>query len=110
MTQFVAYFCTGMADAFSKVRIAAAQAAKEATPDQSATLRDLDPRQRRLLELFRKQGSATAAEMATHLKMSPRTLVQLCRDWIAGGFLEYQNAARKNRSYRLGERYHQLAA
>ena len=110
VTQFVGYFCAGMADAFSKVRLAAAQAGKAALSDQSATLRDLDPRQRRLLALFGKQGSATAAEMATHLKMSPRTLVQLCRDWVADGFLEYQNAARKNRSYRLGERYHKLTA
>jgi AraC-like DNA-binding protein len=46
--------------------------------------------------------------MAAHLKMSPRTLVQLCRDWIASGFIEYQNAARKNRSYRLAERFQQL--
>ncbi|MCB1543776.1 MAG: Fic family protein [Rhodoblastus sp.] len=108
VTPFVSYFCAGMADAFTKVRSAAARAGKEATSDQSAVLRDLDPRQRRLLELFRKQGSATAAEMAAHLKMSPRTLVSLCRDWIASGFLEYQSAARKNRSYRLGERFHQL--
>ena len=110
VTPFVSYFCVGMAEAFSKVRIAAMQAGESAEPDQSATLRDLDPRQRLLLPLFRKQGSATSTEMATHLKMSPRTLVQLCREWIDGGFLEYQNAARKNRSYRLGERYHRLAS
>jgi Fic family protein len=108
LTPFVSYFCAGMADAFSKVRNAAARIDKEAAHDQSAVLRELDPRQRRLLELFRKQGSATSTEMAAHLKMSPRTLVQLCRDWIASGFIEYQNAARKNRSYRLAERFQQL--
>ena len=109
VTNFVDYFCAGMADAFTKVRTAAARAGTQAAPDQCAQLRDLDPRQRRLLALFRKQGSATAAEMAAHLKMSPRTLVQLCRSWTASGFLEYQNAARKNRCYRLGERYCKLA-
>ena len=108
LTPFENYFCMGMADAFSKVR-GAAENAKHASPtDQSATLRELDPRQRRLLELFRKQGSATAAEMAAHLKMSPRTLVNLCRDWIASGFIEYQSAARKNRSYKLSERFHKI--
>ena len=76
--------------------------------DHSALLRELDPRQRRLVELFRKQGSATSAEMAAFLKMSPRTLVQLCREWIESSFLEYQSAARKNRSYRLGARFQQL--
>ena len=108
ITNFVSYFCAGMADAFSKIKLVASQSSKEITQDQSATLRDLDPRQRRLLELFQKNGSATTEEMATHLKMSQRTLVQLCREWLANGFLEYQNVARKNRSYRLGERYHKL--
>lgn len=110
VTPFVGYFCAGMAEAFTSMRRAAVRVSKEAVPDRSATLRDLDPRQRRLLALFRKQGSVTAADMAAHLKMSPRTLVQLCRDWVASGFLDYQNAARKTRSYRLGERYQDLNA
>ena len=108
VTPFVTYFCAGMADAFTKVRAAAASVGKTTAVDRSALLRDLDPRQRRLLELFRNQGSATSTEMAAHLKMSPRTLVQLSREWIATGFLEYQSAARKNRSYRLGGRFQQL--
>jgi AraC-like DNA-binding protein len=48
--------------------------------------------------------------MAHYLKMSPRTLVQLCREWIGSGFLEYQSAARKNRSYRLAARFQQLSS
>ena len=108
MTPFISYFCAGMADAFTKVRTAAARAEERTAIDRSTLLRDLEPRQRRLLKLFRKQGSATSAEMADYLKMSPRTLVQLCREWIESGFLEYQSAARKNRSYRLGARFQQL--
>jgi Fic family protein len=108
VTPFVNYFCAGMADAFTKVRTAAARAGKRTAVDHSALLRELDSRQRRLVELFRMQGSATSAEMAPYLKMSPRTLVQLCREWIASGILEYQSAARKNRSYRLGERFQRL--
>ena len=84
------------------------RAEKRTAIDHSTLLRDLDPRQRRLLELFRKQGSATSVEMANYLKMSPRTLVALSREWTKSGFLEYQSAARKNRSYRLGERFHKL--
>jgi Fic family protein len=108
VTSFVGYFCAGMADAFTKVRAAAARAEQRTAVDRSGLLRELDPRQRRLVELFEKQGSATSAEMAACLGMSPRTLVQLCRQWIASGFLEYQNAARKIRSYRLGARFHPL--
>jgi DNA-binding MarR family transcriptional regulator len=65
----------------------------------------LAPRQRRLLVLFQQQGSATAFEMAEHLKLKPNTLVILCREWVKSGFLETQNASRKIRSYKLGERY-----
>jgi Fic family protein len=108
VTPFVNYFCAGMADAFTKVRVAASRAEKRTAVDHSTLLRELDPRQRRLVELFRKQGSATSAEMAEYLKMSPRTLVQLSREWIRSGFLEYQSAARKNRSYRLGARFQQF--
>ena len=110
VTPFVDYFCAGMADAFTKVRAAATGASKAKHVDQSDLVRDLDPRQRRLLALFQKQGSATSAEMAKHLKMSPRTLVLLCKEWLANGFLDTQNAARKNRSYRLGERFRSLAS
>jgi Fic family protein len=108
VTAFVDYFCIGMADAFTKVRAAAAEAGMKAAPDLSAALRDLSPTQRKLLDLFRRQGSATTAEMAAHLHMSPRTLVELARQWIEGGFLDYVSAARKNRSYRLGDRFSRL--
>ena len=105
VTGFVDYFCSGMADAFNKIGAAAGSGAVLGAMDQSATLRDLDPRQRRLLELFRDKGSVTAAEMAEHLKMAPRTLTGLARGWIATGFLEYKSAARKTRSYKLGSHY-----
>ncbi len=105
LTDFVAYFCAGMADAFGKVRAAALRSPAAGTPDDAASLRDLDPRQRKLLTLLRDKGSVTAVEMAEHLGLAHRTLVGLARDWIASGFLEYQSAARKNRSYRLGVRF-----
>lgn len=103
-TPFIEYFCEGMAQAFSKIKVEATKEQSE-TLDQSSLLRELDPRQRRLLVLFQQQGSATAQEMAEHLKLKPNTLVILAREWVKSGFLETQNASRKIRSYRLGERY-----
>ena len=102
VTHFIAYFCDGMAAAFAKIKAAASQTGATQIRDRPISLRDLDPRQRRLLVLFRNQGSATSAEMAAHLKLSPRTVVALCRQWTASGFLQCRNAARKNRSYCLG--------
>jgi Fic family protein len=105
VTGFVEYFCNGMQEAFGNIRLAALRV--EATPKSLTVdiLRELDPRQRRLLVLFKRQGSATSAEMAKYLKLSQRTLVGLCREWVESGFIEVQNSARKTRSYRLGERY-----
>jgi hypothetical protein len=45
---------------------------KRGAQDQSGLLRNLDPRERQLLELFRRNGTATAEEIANHLKFSGR--------------------------------------
>ena len=87
------------------MRAQAAKAAKRGAQDRSSLLRNLDPRERRLLELFRQNGTAGAAEIAGHLKLSHRTVVGLCRSWLKSGFLELQNRSRKNRAYRLGSAY-----
>jgi Fic family protein len=105
LTQFVAYFCKGMDEAFGKIRLAAIKIGTSQKAPVANLLRELDPRQRRLLQLFNRQGSATSEEMAKHLKLSQRTTVDLCRAWVAKGFLEVQNPSRKARSYRLAERF-----
>jgi Fic family protein len=110
LSGFVEYFCTGMAEAFTAVRAAATAAAARDAPDLSGLLRSLDPRRRRLLELFSAQASATAAEIARHLGLGQRTVVALCRDWIASGFLEFADQSRKNRAYRIGAAYAALIA
>lgn len=106
VTGFLIYFCVGMADAFSAVKVQAAEAAKRGGEDRSDALnalRKIDPRQRRLLELFKKQEVATAEEIAVHLRLSHRTVVGLCRDWLKSGFLELHEPSRKRRSYELGK-------
>jgi DNA-binding CsgD family transcriptional regulator len=62
-------------------------------------------RQRRLLELFRSQGTDNSAEIAAHLGLSSRTVPALCRAWIESGFLAIHDPSSKNRAYRLGEGY-----
>lgn len=109
ITVFVEYFCRGMAEAFSAVRTQASAAAKRGAVDQSAALRRLDPKQRRLMELFRDRGAATTAEIAAHLGLSPRTVSAMCRRWVKDGFLALHDPSRKARSYRLAEAYEALA-
>jgi len=105
VTGFLAFFCEGMADAFSAVRAQAAKAAQRGAPDRAGQLRKLDPRERRLLALFRRHGTATAAQIVEHLGLAQRTVVGLCRAWLKSGFLELKNPSRKNRSYCLGQAF-----
>jgi Fic family protein len=105
VTSFVLYFCRGMDAAFAKIRAVARRTVSEARTPSPDILRELDPRQRKLLALFAKQGSATSEEIASYLKLSQRTVGALCRQWVASGFLELQNPSRKARSYRLAGRY-----
>jgi len=99
-----------MAEAFAAVRAQAVQAAKRGAQDHNPLLRQLDPRQKRLLDLFRRQGTVTGGEIAAHLGLIPHTVVALYRDWLASGFLMMHDPSRKNRSYRLAPDYEQLIA
>jgi Fic family protein len=106
VSQFVDYFCAGLEDAFRKVSLAASRNANgQVISASTLKLRDLDPRQRRLLLLFETQGSASVIDMAKHLKMSPRTLNDLVPKWVKEGFLDIHNPSRKARSYRLSKAF-----
>ncbi len=109
ITGFVEYFCVGMADAVQRVQTHAEQALLESATDQSTVLRELDPRARRLLELFNDRGAATTAEIAAHLGLRPRTVSGLCRSWVDGGLLEVADPSKKRRAYRLAPRFERLA-
>ncbi|MCW2938503.1 MAG: hypothetical protein JWN00_1488 [Actinomycetia bacterium] len=112
VTGFVDFFCGSMADALGAVRARAAEV-RSAGPegrDDSAVLRQLDPRCRILLELFRDRRTVTTAEMAAHLSLSPRTVTTLAPRWIADGFLEVDDPSRKSRSYKLSPAYERLVS
>lgn len=110
VTDFVAPFCRGMAASFAAVRAQAAQAARRGAHDRISLLRQLDPRRRWRLELFRRQGTATTGEIAAALGLSPRTVVALYREWVAAGFLSLHDPSWKNRSYQLGPDHELLIA
>lgn len=101
ITSFLEYFLHGMADAFGKVRQRAVEAAGRGANDLSGMLRDLDSKQRRLLGLFHRQGTATAADIAEVLGLSHRTIRPLCARWVKDGFLVIRDPSRRNRLYRL---------
>ncbi len=110
VTGFIKKFCQGMAVSFAAVRAQTAEAARRGAADYSPLLRQLDPRQRRLLVLFQDRQIVTTGEIAAHLGLSPRTVVALCRTWLASGFLVLHDPSRKNRSYQLAPEFERPAA
>jgi Fic family protein len=110
VTSFVAYFCTGMAAAFAKVRTQADRMQVQGALNQSAILRELSAPQRNALSLFRHSQRISAKELATFFAISPRTASDLCVQWVQEGFLVLANPSKKARSYQLAPRYEALIA
>lgn len=105
---FVEYFCEGMADAFAKVCAVAEGASKSSAQDQTETMRELRPQQRQVLGWFAQNKWITSRILAGYLGIAPRQGRELCAKWVAEGFLNVVDPAKKSRSYRLAQRYEQL--
>jgi Fic family protein len=107
ITPWLTYFIEGMAHSFERVSAHMQKASQEGASDQSEILRSLDPRQRRVLELFADADTVTACQMASLFGFKPRTSAHLCQKWVDDGFLVIANPSNKARSYRLAQRYKQ---
>lgn len=105
ITQWVEYFCEGMAEAFEKVKQRAAEVARSGVTDQSDLLRKLDARQRKALELFHTQETVTAKDIGQLFGFKPRTSSELCRKWVEEGFLTAIDLSKKARKYQLASKY-----
>ena len=108
ITPWVDYFIAGMANSFDKVKARAGQASKEGAADTSVVLRELEPRQRKVLVLFDTQNEITAQDIQSLFEVKPRTARAWCADWSEAGFLVVSDPSRKARKYRLAERYRDL--
>lgn len=102
---WVEYFCAGMAESFDKVRKRASEAAGTGAKDHSAMLRQLDPRQRRVLPLFRDSASITSADVAALLGISQRAARNHLAAWVAAEFLHIIDPAKKSRKYGLADEF-----
>lgn len=109
ITDWVEYFVAGMASAFETVMKHMNYSAISGESDQTDLLRKLDPKQRRVLELFQLHATVTAAQIGKLFEFKPRTSAQLCQDWVADGFLVIVDSSNKKRSYGLSSMYAILA-
>jgi Fic family protein len=108
ITQWVDYFCEGVADSFESVKKRAQEAADTGAGDDSSPLRKLDPRQRKALELFRGSDAITSRNVEHLFTISQRTARNLLTNWVEKGFLIVIDAAKKSRKYGLANEYKTL--
>lgn len=108
ITEWLMYFCAGMADSFAKVQITATQASKGRNIDQSSLLRELDQRQKIVLSLFEKSKYITTREVADLLGVHIRTALNLCNRWCEEGFMIKLGDAPKSRKYELANKWIEL--
>lgn len=103
ITKWVEYFCDGMAESFESVQRRAAEAS--GAEDLSQSLRKLDPRQRRALELFRERELITSREIELLFNVSQRTARHLLGQWVESDFVVISDPAKKSRKYGLSPRF-----
>lgn len=105
ITQWIEYFVEGMAVTFENVLKRMNEANMQGSPDQSALIRNLDPRQRKGLELLQAFETITSSQIGELFGFKPRTSAQICKLWMAGGFLEIANPSNRAHKYKISKQY-----
>jgi len=110
ITDWIEYFCQGMAYAFEKVVHQMLTSYNAGEKDHSKLIRTLDPKQRKILELFKEYKIVTNNQIAEFFGFKTRTNSALCKQWVDIGFLEIVDPSNKARKYKLSEKYENLIA
>ena len=108
ITKWVEYFVEGMAVSFENVLKRMDEAKAQGSPDQSALIRKLDPKQRKALELFQEFETITSRQIGELFGFKPRTSAALCASWVESGFLTIVDSSNKGRKYKLSAEYQKL--
>ena len=105
ITKWIEYFIKGMAIAFKSVYYKAKE--QESSKDEIKILRELDIKQRQILNLFETQKYITSKDIADFFKFSPRSARQLASDWVKADFI-IPIGEGKQRKYQLNEKFEQI--
>ena len=80
---------------------------QESSKNEIKVLRELDTKQRQVLNLFETQKFVTAKDVAEFFKFSPRSARLLVLEWANNGFLLAIGEGKK-RKYQLNEKYENI--
>lgn len=105
ITKWIEYFIKGMAIAFKSVYNKAKE--QENSKDEIKVLRELDTKQRQILNLFETQKYVTSKDIADFFKFSPRSARELAKNWVNIGFL-FAIGEGKRRKYQLNETFENI--
>ncbi|MEO0348201.1 MAG: cell filamentation protein Fic, partial [Pseudomonadota bacterium] len=105
ITEWIEYFTEGMVFAFEKVVNQMIASNEKGEKDHSKLMRNLDPKQRKSLELFRVYDVVTSKQIGDLFGFQPRTNAALCKKWVEAGLLEIVDPGLKSRKYSLARKY-----
>jgi Fic family protein len=108
ITEWIEYFCEGVASSFEKVANQMLESETKGGGDHSELIRNLDPKQRKALELFKEYKTITSSQIGELFGFKPRTSNALCKKWVESGFFKILNPSNKNRSYNLSKQYEEI--
>lgn len=108
ISPWIEYFCLGMLDSFEKVKLQALKAQKRGLHDKSHLLKNLDPRQRQILNFFQKQNFITSKDIEQFFNVSGRTARNISQKWTNEGFFVIIDYAKKSRKYSLSPKFQEI--
>lgn len=108
LTGWVEYFIEGMAFSFEKIVTQMIDSQNKGEKDFSYSMRALDPKQRKVLELFQCYEKITSNQIGELFGFATRTSAALCKKWVEAGFLEISDQSKKRRNYKLSRKYENL--
>lgn len=108
ITKWVEYFIEGMAVAFENVLKRMEESKTQGLSDHTALIRKLDPKQRKVLELFQEFEIITSRQIGELFGFKPRTSAALCASWVESGFINIVDPSNKGRKYKLSAEYQKL--
>lgn len=87
ITHWVEYFCAGLVVSFENIHAQALAEASRGATDSSKLLRQLNMKQRVVLELLRGGRELSSVAIGKALALQERTARNLCQKWVGEGFL-----------------------